>query len=82
MADIIAFGDLAKMRETIKAQEAEIATLRETVKELRTFTNNTQGINDILRMQLNDLLVTIEGWRAGMDGIVANVLEMKAKLPK
>lgn len=82
MTKIIEFGDLAALKAKIVQKDKEIERLTEELKASRTAQNATKGINDILRLQLNDLLLTIEGWRRGLDDLAANVIEMKSKLPE
>lgn len=82
MTKIIEFGDLAALKAKVAERDKEIERLTRELREARTAQNNTKGINDILRLQLNDLLETIKMWRGNLDALAANVVEMKAKLPE
>lgn len=82
MDKIIPIADLGRLRQENIRLTAEVERLSELVQEAEVSRRNASGLNDLLRMQFNDLLGTIEGWRASLTDVEVNILEMKHRLPK
>jgi hypothetical protein len=82
MDKIIPIADLGRLRQENIRLTAEVERLSELVHEAEISRRNASGLNDLLRMQFNDLLGTIEGWRASLTDVEVNILEMKHRLPK
>jgi hypothetical protein len=81
VTEIIGFGEIARLKRENQAKDAEIARLIDVIKETQVALRTAQGLNDLLRMQFNDLLATIDGWQAGLNDVKVNILEMKHRLP-
>lgn len=81
MTDIIKFGDMAALRRQLAERDAEIERLRDELAEARTELNRADGLNNLLRLQFNDLLDTIAGWKATLGQVEINILEMKSRIP-
>jgi hypothetical protein len=81
MTEIIGFGELARLKRENQAKDEEIARLVAVIKETQVALRTAQGLNDLLRMQFNDLIATIDGWQASLGDVKVNILEMKHRLP-
>lgn len=82
MTEIIGFGEIARMKRELAEKDARIAQLVEAVKDAQTVIRTHQGLNDLLRMQFNDILATIDGWQESLTQVKINVLELKHRLPE
>lgn len=80
MTEILSIGELARLKRQIQEKDAEIERLTGALAEAQTELNRADGLNAMLRMQFNDFLETIKGWKESMALLETNVMDMKHRL--
>lgn len=66
----------------IAEQKAEIARLTAELREARVEASAAKGLNALTRMQLHEVLTTVESWRRDLGDLEANVRSLMLRLPE
>ena len=78
MAEITPFPSAKKLAE----QQAEIERLTAELREARVEASAAKGLHTLTRMQLHEVLGTVETWRKDLADMEANIRTLMLRLPK
>jgi predicted nucleic acid-binding Zn-ribbon protein len=83
MADIIDFPApaLGKCRSELKERDERIAALESDLLEAHKQVGNLVVVNDMLKLQLNELVNTLGNFRGLVDQSINNINTLRGQLP-
>lgn len=89
MAEIISFNEPARLKKQLEEKEAEIVRLNralaksaEDVKQAREQLGTVISVNELLRLQVQDLIHTMQTMEQTVQTTVRNLKNLQGRLPK
>jgi chromosome segregation ATPase len=82
--NVISFAEMAKFRqaqEELAAKTAELEQLKKEYNEYRTQTAMIISVGEIWKLQLNDLIKSLETLHNNVGNLLSNAITLRNKLP-
>lgn len=84
MAEIINLNEtpLAKLKKQLEDKDAELLEARAQLAETRRQLGMMVSVNELLRLQIQDMLSTLQNLAGALTGAAQNLKNIQGKLPK
>ncbi len=84
MAEIINLSEtpLARLKKQLEEREAELLETRNQLADTKQKLGMMISVNELLRLQIQDMLSTLQTMTNAIPGAAQNLRNIQAKLPK